>query len=149
MNKRRFKILLLFFSILINCQSNKGENKDISIDDKISEIYKEYKENLQYKGEAIHLFEEITITKISYPSFFAGFIATAVEINTINKNMEIDNYYLFYIVPAEQIREMLLVGRQYIFYYDIREIKFNVFAGEEMRDIGFTKTKWLIKYLEI
>ena len=148
---KKMILILFIFSLLvtINCKSINDINEDIAYIDQNYEIYENYKQNLQYNGEIIQLFDEITITNISFPLTFAGVIATAIEISTINKNNEIYNYYLFYIIPADQIREMLFVGKQYIFYYDIKEIEFNAFAGEEMSNIRLIKTRWLLKYFEI
>ena len=146
--KDKIIILNLLIILLINnCQNIEKtyENSDIDYRDK---FYTYYDGILKYNGETFEYYDEVIIENISFPLFHCGIRATAVEISTINKKDEKENYYILYL-DGYKIEEIFITGGKYIFYYEIEEIKNSIYAGEEMKNIRDSEVKWLRKYLKL
>ena len=148
---KRIVLFVLFSGInilnTVYCQ-NTG---DTHLDRYLEHYNEKYRDNFKYSGEEFDYFDNVIIENVSYPSFYCGNLATAVEISVINSRNEREKYYTFYLMALERaIRETFIIGKKYIFYYDILEKNcFSILAGEEHRNIENENTKWVKKCLEI
>jgi hypothetical protein len=118
--KSKRHILLLLTVLLFNCQSIK-ENSIFS--------------------------KEIIIENISFPIYYSGMFATAVEISTKNIYEEIEIYYKYYLI-GDNLSE-LIIGQKYIFYYKIEDVKFQIYIGEDMKSLENGKIKMLNDYKKL
>ena len=141
------KLLFVIFGTINILNTVYCQNTEDTHLDRLEHYNEKYKDNFKYSDEEIEYFDNVIIENVSYPSFYCGNLATAVEISVINSRNEREKYYTFYLMALERaIRETFIIGKKYIFYYDILEKNcFSILAGEEHINIENGNTKWVKK----
>jgi hypothetical protein len=140
-----FISIIVVFSFNTCVNSNKSNNENY-----LNDIFHyDFEEIFKYNNEHYSFHEDIILENISFPSFYCGVLASVVEISTRNVKNEKDKYYIFYLPYTDKIKEILIIGKKYKFYYEFDKVEFQVYAGNEKKNIEGIEVKWLRKYVEL